>query len=55
MKKIILIIFAALAAVCGASAWDLGEKYKGPKTPETDLSWHPDILPGYEARYVNQG
>lgn len=55
MKKIILIVFAALGAVCGASAWDLGEKYKGPKTPETDLSWHPDILPGYEARYVNQG
>lgn len=29
--------------------------YKGEKYPETDLKWHPDILDGYEARYVNQG
>lgn len=29
--------------------------YKGKKYTERNLSWHPDILPGYEARYVNQG
>lgn len=29
--------------------------YKGKKYVETDLAWHPDILPGYEARYVDQG
>lgn len=45
-----------LALLCGgASAWNLSEKYTGPKTPETDTTWHADILPGYEARYVNQG
>lgn len=38
-----------------ASAWDLSVKYEGPKTPTTDTTWHADILPGYEARYVNQG
>lgn len=38
-----------------AGAWDIKEKYKGPKTPTTDTTWHPDILIGYEARYVNQG
>lgn len=38
-----------------ATAWDVNEKYEGPRTPTTDTSWHSDILPGYEARYVNQG
>lgn len=38
-----------------AGAWDLSQPYKGPKLPTTDTLWHPDILPGYEARYVNQG
>lgn len=36
-------------------AWDLSLKFKGKKYHTTDLSWHPDILEGYEARYVNQG
>lgn len=30
-------------------------KYTGEKYRETDLAWHADILPGYEARYVDQG
>lgn len=45
----------AICAVICAGAWDVDEKYTGPKTPVTDTSWHPDILDGYEARYVNQG
>lgn len=36
-------------------AWDVNEKFTGVKTPTTDTTWHPDILEGYEARYVNQG
>lgn len=35
--------------------WRFPMKYTGPKTIETDTTWHKDILPGYEARYVNQG
>lgn len=54
MRKNILILPLLLLTFV-ASAWDLSVKYKGPKTPVTDTSWHPDILPGYEARYVNQG
>ena len=38
-----------------ARAWDIDTKYTGPKTVTTDTTWHADILPGYEARYVNQG
>lgn len=29
--------------------------YKGPKEKATDTLWHPDILPGYEARQINLG
>lgn len=29
--------------------------WKGEKYEEKYLDWHPDILPGYEARYVNMG
>lgn len=54
MKQLPLLVLLSL--VCAAVyAWDLNEKYTGPKTPTLDLSWHPDILPGFEARYVNQG
>lgn len=54
MKK--LPFFIALLLSCTISfAWNVKEKYNGPKHPTTDISWHPDILPGYEARYVNQG
>lgn len=54
MKKLPLLL---LVMICASSllAWDIDAKYVGPKTPTTDLSWHRDILPGYEARYVNQG
>ncbi|MDE7402466.1 MAG: alpha/beta hydrolase [Muribaculaceae bacterium] len=51
LPAIILVIATTLSVV----AWDVEKKYTGPKTPTTDLSWHKDILPGYEARYVNQG
>lgn len=46
-----MLLLVALAV----SGWDIDRKYDGPKTPETDTTWHPDILPGYEARYVDQG
>lgn len=45
-----MLLLVALAV----SGWDIDRKYDGPKSPETDTTWHPDILPGYEARYVNQ-
>jgi alpha-beta hydrolase superfamily lysophospholipase len=46
-----MLLLVALAV----SGWDIDRKYDGPKSHETDTTWHPDILPGYEARYVNQG
>lgn len=58
MKKLplsLLLLEIALSWATFAGAWDVNVKYKGPKTPTTDISWHPDILPGYEARYVDQG
>lgn len=52
----LLTLPLALLLLCGvASGWDVSEKYTGPKTPVKDTKWHADILPGYEARYVNQG
>ena len=48
---VMMLLLVALAV----SGWDIDRKYDGPKSPETDTTWHPDILPGYEARYVNQG
>lgn len=53
LRNLVLFAFPALAAV--AFAWDVDEKYNGPEYFTTDLGWHADILPGYEARYVNQG
>ena len=55
MRKTLLLLTICVMAVICAGAWDVKEKYKGPKTPTTDTSWHPDILPGYEARYVDLG
>ncbi len=55
MKRLPLLILILGLAAATAGAWDLSKKYKGPKTRTTDLSWHADILPGYEARYVDQG
>lgn len=54
MKKL-PVLFIILISSLIASAWNVKEKYKGEKTPTTDTTWHPDILQGYEARYVNQG
>lgn len=54
MRKLPLFIVMAIITF-SLSAWNLKEKYKGPKYQVTDVSWHPDILEGYEARYVNQG
>ena len=34
--------------------WNWKEKYKGEQTRDWDTIWHPDILPGYESRFVNQ-
>lgn len=54
MKKLpLFLILLIISALC--RAWDVNIKYTGPKTPTTDTTWHPDILEGYEARYVNQG
>lgn len=55
MRKLPLILIIIIGYACAATAWDIDKKYNGPKTPVTDTTWHPDILPGYEARYVNQG
>lgn len=49
------IILASIICAPFAGAWDLSEKYKGPKNPVSDTTWHADILPGYESRFVNQG
>lgn len=54
MKYLPLLLFCVLFA-SAAFCWNIDEKYDGPRTPVTDTSWHPDILQGYEARYVNQG
>lgn len=59
MKKLLTLAVPALLALAfprhAARAWDIDTKYTGPKTPTTDTSWHKDVLPGYEARFVNQG
>lgn len=31
------------------------KEWQGPMYRQTETSWHRDILPGYEARYVDQG
>lgn len=54
MKKFPLFVILLFATVV-IRAWNINEKYTGEKTIETDTLWHPDILSGYEARYVNQG
>lgn len=54
MRKSAILPVLLLTTVA-AGAWNLKEKYSGPKYSTTDLAWHPDILEGYEARYVDQG
>ncbi|MDE6338176.1 MAG: alpha/beta hydrolase [Muribaculaceae bacterium] len=55
MKKLIIPMMLILGGAIASGEWHFPEKYTGPITPTTDVSWHPDILEGYEARYVNQG
>lgn len=55
MRKLPLLFFILTLSSIVATGWNVKDKYKGPKTPTTDTTWHKDILPGYEARYVNQG
>lgn len=59
MKRLLTLTVPVLIALAltrpDANAWDISTKYTGKKTETTDTSWHKDILPGYEARYVNQG
>lgn len=55
MKKLPVALLALISATVASGEWHFPEKYTGPKTPTTDTAWHPDILDGYEARYVNQG
>ncbi|MDE6558609.1 MAG: hypothetical protein K2K29_01825, partial [Muribaculaceae bacterium] len=36
--------------------WDgWRHKFKGEKVMPDDWDWGPDVLPGYESRFVNQG
>lgn len=56
MRRLPLLLILLLAASAVTAQWPwLDKKYTGPKTAVTDTLWHPDILEGYEARYVNQG
>lgn len=60
MRTFLLSIILLFTATCIGSqfytTWpDWDKKYKGEKFFETDTTWHPDILEGYESRYVNQG
>ena len=54
MRKLPLAILLLALAGLMARAWDVDEKYTGPYFI-ADTDWHPDILDGYEARYVNEG
>lgn len=54
MKKLILLIIGAIVLITLYGLYDR-DTYIGPKVPVSDTSWHPDILDGFEARYVNQG
>lgn len=54
-----LALFAcALSATIGAAAsrfyetWDWKQKFKGEKIMPDDWEWGPDILPGFESRFV---
>lgn len=55
MKKLLIPMMLILGAAFASGEWHFPEKYTGPVTPTTDTTWHPDILEGYEARYVNHG
>ncbi len=54
-----MVIFTILAGViicvAGGSGAVAGTKSEKKYNVDWDTQWHEDILPGYEARYVNQG
>lgn len=54
-NSILSFILLSLIVMTGTAEWHLPEKYTGPVVATTDFAWHPDILEGYEARYVDQG
>lgn len=55
MKKLsVIAIFMSILSFT-LIAWDIDKKYEGLKILTIDTCWHPDILPGFEARYVPQG
>ncbi|MDE6448304.1 MAG: alpha/beta fold hydrolase, partial [Muribaculaceae bacterium] len=37
------------------TSWHWQEKYTGPKTMPDDWQWGPDVLEGYESRFVDLG
>lgn len=60
MRKFILSVMVLTMVCCIAgefyTEWpDWDKKYTGEKFRETDTTWHPDILEGYESRFVDQG
>lgn len=60
MRKFILSVMVLTVVCCIGgefyTEWpDWDKKYKGEKFRETDTTWHPDILEGYESRFVDQG
>ena len=54
MRNLLIIMLLIFVAAFASGEWTFPEKYTGPVVPTTDFSWHPDILDGYEARYVDQ-
>lgn len=55
MKKLLIPMLLIFVAAFASGEWHFPEKYTGPVVATTDFSWHPDILDGYEARYVDHG
>lgn len=64
MKKSFLPILLFTALLCASftrpadrfyETWDWQHKYKGEKIMPDDWTWGPDVLEGYESRFVNLG
>lgn len=60
MKKILFFVVAGVLSVIFSTQagrfyedWDWTQKYTGPKTVDWDTLWAPDLLPGFESRFVN--
>ena len=57
-SALVVLIFTVLGCLAGEfyTTWpDWDKKYEGLKYYENDTTWHPDILEGYESRFVDQG